>query len=254
MTPTNGSACERALPIVYLGPSLPRVAAEAVLTADYRPPIKRGDLPAYHDGPILILDGEFHQNLSVSPKELLLTLDGGTRVIGAASMGALRAVELERYGMEGYGWVFEAFRAGRIDADDEVAVSYSPYDLSCMTIPVVNVRRWLEVLASRDQLDSERAELLLRVARSRFYADRSRQKLLADWEKAIGPAELERLLRATDGDITDVKADDAVLALTSLVEHRRLEHVHQFNEVEEDSATQPAAKPERDRDPLAGVR
>ena len=73
-------------PIVYLGPSLPLATAQRILRADYRPPVKRGDLPRQHDGVIVIIDGEFGQNLSVSPKEILRLLDSGAMVIGAASM------------------------------------------------------------------------------------------------------------------------------------------------------------------------
>jgi TfuA protein len=43
-----------------------------------------------HFDRFLILDGEFAQNLSVSPKEILRLLDAGKEVVGAASMGALR--------------------------------------------------------------------------------------------------------------------------------------------------------------------
>jgi ribosomal protein S12 methylthiotransferase accessory factor len=76
-------------PIVYLGPSLPVAEAQRILEADYRPPIKRGDLPAHYDGTVVIIDGEFGQNLSVSPNEILQLLDQGMHVIGASSMGAL---------------------------------------------------------------------------------------------------------------------------------------------------------------------
>jgi len=48
-------------PIVYLGPSLPLARAQELLEADYRPPVKRGDLPARHDGTIVIIDGESSQ-------------------------------------------------------------------------------------------------------------------------------------------------------------------------------------------------
>ena len=71
-----------------------------------------------------IIDGEFYQSLAVSPKEVLALLESGVAVYGAASMGALRAVELHRYGMIGVGSIFRLFRRGVLDADDEVAVTY----------------------------------------------------------------------------------------------------------------------------------
>jgi hypothetical protein len=203
-------------PIVYLGPSLRLEAAASALAADYRPPVKRGDLPTGHDGTIVIIDGEFHQNLSVSPKEILRLLDAGTRVIGAASMGALRAVELGRYGMEGFGWVFEAYRSGMVDADDEVAVSYSPQDLSCLTVPLVNVRRWLDDLTAGGDIDLRTASRLLESARQLFYADRTQERLWGVWSQVITTSKLERLLAVTGGQITDVKAADTLMALETL--------------------------------------
>lgn len=203
-------------PIVYLGPSLPPATAAAVLGADYRPPIKRGDLPVRYDGTIVIIDGEFQQSLSVSPKEILRLLDNGTRVIGAASMGALRAVELGRYGMEGLGWVFEAYSSGRLEADDEVAVSYSPEDMRCLTVPLVSVRRWLDELTAGGDVDEWTAGWLLERARQFFYADRTPERLWATWSQVIARSELVRLLAVTSGRITDVKAADALMTLNTL--------------------------------------
>jgi TfuA protein len=209
------SAAADTRPIVYLGPTLPVAAAEAILDADYRPPVKRGDLPERHDGPILIIDGEFAQSLSVSPNEILRLIDGGTRVVGAASMGALRAAELYRYGMEGCGWIFDQYRSGRIDADDEVAVTYAPDDLQPLTVPLVNVRRWLEQLVGEGELDDVTARRLLARARRLFYGDRTEGRLRQELEAVVGPEELARLLNASGGQITDAKAEDARLVLAA---------------------------------------
>jgi TfuA protein len=201
------------LPLVYLGPSLPVARARALLDADYRPPVKRGDLPQRHEGTIVIIDGEFGQNLSVSPKEILRLLDRGTRVIGASSMGALRAAELSVYGMQGCGWVFDAYQSGRVDADDEVAVAYSPDDLSCLTVPLVNVRYWLELLLAAGAIDAVTARRLLKGARQLFYADRSEERLLAKWNTILDTSQIHELLLSSQGRISDVKAADAERAL-----------------------------------------
>jgi hypothetical protein len=200
-------------PIVYLGPSLPLAEATQLLDADYRPPVKRGDLPHQFDGTIVIIDGEFGQSLSVSPNEVLRLLDAGTRVIGASSMGALRAAELYPYGMQGRGWIFEAYISGQLIADDEVAVTYSPLDLTALTVPLVNVRVWLDRLEASSSIDGPTARLLLARARRIFYADRSEAHLLTQWEKAIAAEKLQALLFASGGHITDIKAEDARDAL-----------------------------------------
>ena len=200
-------------PIVYLGPSLPIEEARAMLEADYRPPVKRGDLPTQFDGTIVMIDGEFGQSLSVSPNEILRLLDQGTRVIGASSMGALRAAELYPYGMQGCGWIFDAYMSGELIADDEVAVTYSPLDHTALTVPLVNVRVWLARLERAGSIDGPTSRLLLARARRIFYADRTEEHLIAQWEATIGKERLRDILLASGEGITDIKAADARHAL-----------------------------------------
>jgi hypothetical protein len=203
-------------PIVYLGPSMRVSEARQILEADYRPPIKRGDLPAQFDGTIVIIDGEFGQNLSVSPNEILRLLDQGTTVAGASSMGALRAAELHPCGMQGHGWIFQQYLSGRIVSDDEVALTFSPFDLQPVTIPLVNVRYWLEQLEVRGEVDRRTANRMLAAARRVFYADRTEQRLKSELEKVVGSEELRRLYGVFGNGITDIKAADAREVLTRI--------------------------------------
>jgi hypothetical protein len=183
------------------------------LAAEYRPPVRRGDLPRRCDGRlVVIIDGEFGQSLSVSPKEILCLLDAGTHVIGASSMGALRAAELHPFGMEGCGWVFEGYRDGRITGDDEVALAYSPLDGAPLTVPLVNVRRWLAELRASGQIDAVLSRRLFARARAVFFADRTFERLRAALSPLLGEEATARLLRGPS-DVTDVKAADARLAL-----------------------------------------
>jgi TfuA protein len=200
-------------PVVYLGPSLPRAEAQRLLDAEFRPPIRRGDLTSLRrTSTVVIIDGEFGQSLSVSPKEILRLLDGGVRVIGASSMGALRAAELAPCGMEGCGWVFDAYRSGRIVGDDEVALTFSPVDGTALTVPLVNVRCWLERLRLGGRLDARTSTMLLRRARGIFFADRVPARLVEALEAGLGRERVHSLLEETGG-ITDIKADDARRAL-----------------------------------------
>ena len=116
---------------VFLGPSLPRIEAQACLDAVYLPPVSMGDLytlvasrarPGDH---VAIIDGLFEQVPAVWHKEILYALSRGIHVYGAASMGALRAAELHTFGMRGVGRIFEAFRDLVIENDDEVVVSHA---------------------------------------------------------------------------------------------------------------------------------
>lgn len=201
-------------PVVFLGPTLLRRHAEALLDAEYRPAVRRGDLARLPPGcPVLIVDGEFDQSFSVSPKEILTVLDSGRRVLGASSMGALRAAELAPYGMEGVGWVFDAYLSGRIEGDDEVALAFSPLDNSPITVPLVNVRYLLERSVQGGLIGPAAARRCLRLARSIFYAERTQVRLESVLKDYLGREVLCRLLEAEGGRIPDIKRQDAELAL-----------------------------------------
>ncbi|HTX43904.1 MAG TPA: TfuA-related McrA-glycine thioamidation protein, partial [Methanocella sp.] len=150
--------------VVYLGPSLSLEKARAILDADYRPPIKRGDLKkALKDGATIIgiIDGAFFTRSPVGHKEILAALKKGVVMVGGSSMGALRASELDVFGMVGVGRIYECYKDGRLDADDEVAVTYNPVTGEQIAEPLVNVRYQLKA-AERDGIiaKGERAALL----------------------------------------------------------------------------------------------
>lgn len=197
--------------LVYLGPSLDRDIAAQKLSAQYAPPIKRGDLDNVesHIEKIAIVDGEFGQSLSVTPKEILKAMCNGVEVWGASSMGALRAAELYPYGMKGYGWVFDAYRNGSIDADDEVALTFDPFSGRACTVPLVNVRYWLDDAVSAGLIESRVQRSLLRACRRIFFADRTTVSLYKLLEEELGGMLFDTLLRHSGGQISDVKRTDA---------------------------------------------
>ncbi|HVQ13831.1 MAG TPA: TfuA-like protein, partial [Vicinamibacterales bacterium] len=101
--------------VVFLGPSLPVDEARRILPARYLRPAQCGDvLRARRLSPkvIAIVDGVFASTPSVWHKEILLAIDDGIAVVGASSMGALRAAELAPFGMIGIGRIFDAYRDG----------------------------------------------------------------------------------------------------------------------------------------------
>ncbi|HEX4966295.1 MAG TPA: TfuA-like protein [Thermoanaerobaculia bacterium] len=139
--------------IVFAGPTLPRqpdAAWRRILGAcDVRPPAQRGDvLRALVDRPaaLVLIDGYYYSVPAVTHKELLYALDSGVRVLGAASLGALRAAELAPLGMTGVGWVFEQYHSGALDGDDEVAILHAAAELGYrgLTLALVELRFALE--------------------------------------------------------------------------------------------------------------
>jgi hypothetical protein len=92
------------------------------------PPVAAGDLLrlSLSAGDVVgIVDGYFSQVGAVRHKEILALLSRGVRVLGAASMGALRAAELDCFGMEGIGGIYADYRDALLVADDEVALLHS---------------------------------------------------------------------------------------------------------------------------------
>lgn len=161
---------------VFAGPSL----AGWVATPPFErlPPAGAGDMVRLLDGPphtIVLIDGVFGSRPAVWHKEILLLLARGFRVIGAASMGALRAAELDRFGMIGCGAIYRAYADGRITADDEVAVLHAPAALggAPLSLAQVNVRVTL-VKAVRDGVITAGAARAIRTASAAIhYRDRS---------------------------------------------------------------------------------
>ena len=208
-------------PVVFLGPSLPLAEARALLDAEFRPPIRRGDLGAIGpDRPVVILDGEFDQSFSVAPSEIFATLDAGGSVVGAASMGALRAAELADPRMIGLGAIYEAYRSGRIEGDDEVALAYCPFSFGPLTVPLVSLRFWLDALEAHGLIAPAGRAALLRRARRIFYADRTPDRLASFLEAALGAGRLDEIRRAGLGEIPDAKAADVRLALSAIARGR----------------------------------
>jgi len=176
--------------VLFTGPSLHPCETTHLKDAMVLPPIKRGDLASvvpFDPEVIAIIDGEFYQSLAVSPKEILPFLEKGVRVYGAASMGALRAVELEKFGMIGVGRVFRLFRLGLLDCDDEVALTYCPWTYEAHSEPLVNTRYALRSAVRRRILTRAEAGTILETVKSTYFPERTRALMLRIACRVLGP-------------------------------------------------------------------
>jgi hypothetical protein len=117
---------------------------------------------------------------SVWHKEVLWALSQGIHVYGAASMGALRAAELHAFGMVGVGRIFEDFRDGVLEADDEVALVHGPAEAGWIALSeaLVDIRATLRAAQSAGVLDARDAATLLALSQGLYYPDRSWDRLL----------------------------------------------------------------------------
>jgi hypothetical protein len=204
---------------IFLGPTLPVQEAQSLLDASFHPPIKRGDIEALLKEPpriIGIIDGEFSQNFSVSPKELLTVLESGITVFGASSMGALRAAELYPFGMIGVGKIFQLYKAGRIDADDEVAMIYAEEEQRPLSVPLVNIRFALQAAAKEGIITIREKQHLLRAMQVTYFPKRCYPLLLQFASDILSEAALQALREYLYFRAPDTKRNDAIRLLNEV--------------------------------------
>ena len=171
--------------IVYLGLSIQEDEAKTILDADYRSPVKRGDiLKAISEKPdvIGIIDGVFHHSPAVAHKEIMKALDKGITVVGGSSMGALRASELDDLGMVGIGYVYKAYRTGAITSDDDVALSFDPVNKVPISEALVNVDYKLELAVKEGIITEEDKDYVHNIAKEIYYPKRSYQNIFSKVE------------------------------------------------------------------------
>ena len=165
--------------VVFVGPSLPDAASHAATTdIALRPPAVQGDvLRAVEDGANVIglVDGGFENTAPVWHKEILFALSLGVTVLGAASMGALRAAECQAFGMIGVGRIFHDYVSRTVVDDADVALLYEPMELGGkpLTVPMVNVRSTLDEMERLQLFDKAFRLALEQTAANLFFKKRS---------------------------------------------------------------------------------
>jgi hypothetical protein len=170
--------------LVFCGPSLPAsTVARWLPDAEIFGPVERGDVyraTAKGAVAIAIIDGYADQQPALECQELLWALHHGVYVYGAAGMGALRAAELDRFGMIGVGRIFIGFRDGALTADDEIAVAHASAEqrYRASSEALVNIRASLERAASKWVISEADAKALIQIARAQYYAFRTYPDLL----------------------------------------------------------------------------
>ncbi|GIH67938.1 TfuA-like protein [Sphaerimonospora thailandensis] len=207
--------------VVYAGPTISRDEVLGMVPeARTRPPAARGDLLREEWSPgdtAVIIDGYYRERLSVGHKEILWLLNEGVDVVGAASMGALRAAELGPYGMSGAGSVFRMYATGEIDGDDEVAVLHGPADRGypAGTVAMVNIRYGCREGARTDLVPAATGERIVAAAKAMPFAHRTWREL----EGVLGRdardclSTLERMIGTGEWDL---KRLDAISALSAV--------------------------------------
>jgi len=211
----------KARAVIFTGNSISHEEARTILRANYQPPVRRFQLEKFIQKGykvIGIIDGIFFDRAAVGHREILSALDAGVKVVGGASMGALRASELDTHGMIGVGKIYEWYRDGVIESDDEVAVSTNPDTFEPISVPLVNIRETLKAAFISGFVSEKEHNGLLKLAIDTYYPDRSYFGLVKEGAKrGLIPEEKKKfILDFCTGNEVDVKREDAILVLETV--------------------------------------
>ncbi|MBC7491205.1 MAG: TfuA domain-containing protein [Novosphingobium sp.] len=204
---------------VFAGPSLAGWVAASPFVR--HPPVAACDLLQLLGGDactVVLIDGYFDSRRAVWHKEVLQLMAAGFRMIGAASMGALRAAELAPFGMIGTGAIARAYTSGQITGDDEVAVVHAPVAMGARPLSLAQIdARHVLVRAARAGVLPVFAARQLRELSSRIhFRDRTWDAAIVTGRAAgLSLDSFERWLPANSRSLKEADASAALeLALT----------------------------------------
>jgi hypothetical protein len=203
--------------LAFLGPSRPARIPSGVTVL---PPARQGDVwRALEKKPraIALIDGVFEHQPSVWHREILDALAEGVTVFGAASMGALRAAELARFGMKPVGAIARDYLLGRRVDDGDVALLHADasHGFRPLTVPLADAQHAIAAAKRARVVTPQDAAALLRCAEALHYSDRTWGRLTRDAE-----VQSQRWRSFVLGGPPSLKQHDALLCLRALVAAR----------------------------------
>jgi len=198
--------------VLFAGPSLYGTTPD-LTGIQLRGPAMQGDIAqAVLDGAgaIGLVDGYFDAVAAPWHKEILFALASGVTMLGASSMGALRAAECAPFGMKPIGGIALAYTSGALDDDAAVALSHGPAELGfpSVTEPLVNIQPTLARLRDLGIISEVEAEQVWQQASRIYFKDRSDEAMFAGF-----PSEWLAAYRLHH---IDRKAEDALLLIEEL--------------------------------------
>jgi Uncharacterized conserved protein len=207
--------------LVFAGTSISHEDAAKVLDATYWPPISRGDIDkAIRQGYVTIgiIDGIFFSRAAVAHKEIIRAIKEGMTVVGGCSMGALRASELDVHGMTGVGQIYEWYRDGVIEDDDEVAVATNPDTFEPVSNPMVNIRETFKAALESGIISDDEFSHITELAKRTHYTERSYFGITKEASRKgiIAEDKASELLRFCMESECNVKREDALLVLEKI--------------------------------------
>lgn len=201
--------------VCFVGPSL-KVSHRPIHSGrtllEYRPPARRGDLleAAEEAGAIILIDGHMVNAYSPTVRECMEVLDADVALFGAASLGAMRAVELRDFGMHGAGWIYQRMLEGELENDDEFLSVMDPSNYQPLTEPLINYRKILHDMRESAVICGEVYNSIMDRLVKIHYTQRTSSAIfdvLNSYEAHIGDSVQSRLLQP------NIKTIDAMSAI-----------------------------------------
>jgi hypothetical protein len=129
----------------------------------------------------LLIDGGFQSEPAVKHKELLWALSRGIVVVGASSMGALRAAELSPF-MIGVGLIYRWYRRCALAPDDAVAVLHGPAEANFAPLneALIDIRMTIRAAFRQGAIGDELRRRLTRRAQAMNFRDRTLAHVLEE--------------------------------------------------------------------------
>jgi len=200
--------------LIFAGPS---IAGIKNLNENYRdffflPPLRHADLISsveYFKPHIVgIIDDYSGQFESVWQNEIMHVLEKGVEVFGAAGIGAIRAVELEKYGMKGIGKVYEFYKKQLLSSDEEVISFFDKKNnYKRITEPLINIRFTIDALRKEIEIPDSVFDII----KSIFWKNRTRDKIIS--ELKLHKID-EILIESIFEKYYDIQREDSLLLLT----------------------------------------
>ena len=191
------------------------------------PPATRGALTAAVTSGyrrIGFIDGAVEESECLPLSELrdALAIPGVT-VLGGASMGAVRAAQLQSEGMRGVGRIFRLFRCGGLTHSDEVYVLHAPESLRYrgLTLPLVNIRFTLRAMRLAGHLTRSEERAATMYMREVPWFDRDRGSLSAAIYAVCARSRCARLMQTFELMYRDIKQEDAIAVVSLLHSQHR---------------------------------
>ena len=204
--------------LVFVGPSLHRDDKRPSEDVVFLPPAIQGSIltavARYEPTAILLIDGGFEGVAAVRHKEILWAVAQGIPVMGAASMGALRAAELAPW-MQGVGLIYRWYRRFKLAPDDAVAVQHGPGEVgfAAVTDALVDLRLTFRHAARQGFISKLLARQLETTALRQHFRDRTLANVVASVVHTKDAHDVKQLLSS---NYVSQKRADALKALAIL--------------------------------------